>query len=179
QTATRAGAPNDLHGAGHPHLLFQLLTHPTPPPTGSTTPGPRIPTDVLIDLMNGTSIVSSTTITNTPGLKVVADGDFNADGKVDLVLQNTTSGAPQIWLMNGASIASKVTNLPVPPPSWHIIASGDFNGDGNADILWQNSNATPAIWLMNAPSILTSFDLPTPPISWKVILAGDLNAHAT
>ncbi len=97
--------------------------------------------DVMIDLFNGTSITSSATIANPSGLQVEASGDFNHDGKADIVLQ-ARDGTPQIWFMNGTSVTSTVT-LPDPGPGWHVIATGDFNGDGNTDILWQNNDGTP------------------------------------
>jgi hypothetical protein len=133
--------------------------------------------NVMVDLMNGTSVTGTYTVTNPggPAWAVVADGDFNGDGKDDFVVQNTTTGAPEIWLMNGTTIASTVA-LPVPPSSWHIIATGDFNGDGHPDILWQNANsAQPSIWEMNGTSIISMVGLATPPASWRIIGTGDFN----
>jgi FG-GAP-like repeat len=131
--------------------------------------------NVMVDLMNGASVTSTYTVTNPggPSWVVVADGDFNGDGKADFVVQNT-SGAPDIWLMNGTTIASTVA-LPVPPASWHIISTGDFNNDGHPDILWQNTSGQPAIWLMNGTSVVSAVGLTTPPASWRVIGAGDFN----
>jgi hypothetical protein len=132
--------------------------------------------NVMVDLMNGTSVTSTYTVANPhgPTWVVVGDSDFNGDGKDDFVVQNS-NGAPEIWLMNGTTIASTVA-LPVPPSSWHIISTGDFNGDGNPDILWQNANtAQPAIWFMNGTSLVSAVGLPTPPASWRVIGAGDFN----
>jgi hypothetical protein len=131
--------------------------------------------NVMIDLMNGTSITSSYTVTNPQGLnyRVAAMADFNHDGNADIVLQNP-GFAPQIWLMNGSTIASSVS-LAAPPSSWHIVAAADFNGDGNPDLLWQNSNGQPAIWEMNGTSVIGSAGLATPPSLWRVIGAGDFN----
>jgi len=132
--------------------------------------------NVMVDLMNGTSVTSTYTVTNPggPSWAVVADGDFNGDGKDDFVVQNTTTGAPDIWLMNGTTIASTVA-LPIPPSSWHVIATGDFNGDGHPDILWQNTGGQPSIWEMNGTSIISAVGLATPPASWRVIGTGDFN----
>jgi len=152
---------SDLNGDGDSDLVLQNAA---------------INGNVMVDLMNGTSVTSTFTVTNPhgPTWAVVADGDFNGDGKADFVVQNT-NGAPEIWLMNGTTIASTVA-LPVPPSSWHIISTGDFNGDGQTDILWQNANtAQPALWLMNGTSIVSAVGLTTPPATWRVIGAGDFN----
>jgi lipopolysaccharide export system protein LptA len=162
-TTTITFAPpshDDFNGDGNADLLLQNAA---------------INGNVMIDLMNGTSITSTFTVTNPggPSWQVVATGDFNNDGKADIVVQDT-SGAPDIWLMNGTTIASTVA-LPVPPSSWHVIATGDFNGDGQTDILWQNTSGQPALWLMNGTSLVSSVGLTTPPASWRVIGAGDFN----
>ena len=43
-----------------------------------------------------------------------------------------------------------------PGPDWQVKATGDFNGDGKSDILWQGSDGTPAIWLMDGLTVLSS-----------------------
>ena len=72
---------------------------------------------------------------------MIGTGDFNGDGKADILWQNN-SGTPAIWLMNGTSVTGSGV-LANPGTGWHAIGAGDFNGDGKADILWQNDNGTP------------------------------------
>ena len=69
---------------------------------------------------------------------VEGTGDFNDDGKSDIVLQNS-NGSVAVWEMNGGQISQSgvVAN---PGPSWHVEGTGDFNGDGKSDIVLQNSN---------------------------------------
>ena len=150
---------NDFNGDGNSDLLFQNSSNQHP--------------DVMVEVLNGSSVASSGTITAPNGLIVEAMGDFNHDSKADIVLQ-ASDGTPQIWLMNGTSRTSTVT-LSNPGSSWHVIASDDFNSDGNADILWQNTNGTPMLWLMNGTSVVTSATLTNPGSSWSVIGAGDFN----
>ena len=105
--------------------------------------------------MNGTTIIGAAALTNPgPSWHVAGTGDFNGDGKADILWQNS-DGTPAIWEMNGTTIigAAALTN---PGPSWHVAGTGDFNGDGKADILWQNSDGTPAIWEMNGTTIIGS-----------------------
>jgi len=44
-------------------------------------------------------------------------GDFDGDGKADILWRNTSSGDVAIWLMNGPSIASN-TFITSVPTSW-------------------------------------------------------------
>jgi hypothetical protein len=87
-----------------------------------------------------------------PSWHVAGAGDFDGDGKADILWQND-DGTPAIWLMNGTSFIGG-GGLANPGPSWQVAGADDFNGDGNGDILWQNSDGTPAIWLMNGTSFI-------------------------
>ena len=91
-----------------------------------------------------------------PSWQIKATGDFNGDGKSDILWQNN-DGTPAIWLMNGINRVSNSAAGPFNPgPTWHIKATGDFNGDSKSDILWQNDDGTPAIWLMNGSTVLAN-----------------------
>jgi hypothetical protein len=64
-----------------------------------------------------------------PSWHVKDAGDFNADGKADILWQND-GGQAAIWLMNGGTpiIESTVgSNL---GPTWHATSAAYFNGDG-------------------------------------------------
>jgi lipopolysaccharide export system protein LptA len=111
--------------------------------------------------------------TTTISISLEVRNDFTGDGDSDLLFQNT-NGTPQIWLMNGTSIASQTT-LAAVPSSWHVIGTGEVNGDGKADIIWQNSDGTPAVWEMNGTSLVTAATLPAVPPSWHIIATGDFN----
>jgi len=65
-------------------------------------------------------------------------GDFNGDGKSDILWRNN-SGEVDIWLLNGTNrigggSAGMIGN------DWRIAGVGDFNGDGKSDILWRNDS---------------------------------------
>jgi len=64
----------------------------------------------MVWYMDGTSYESSGTLEPVPGTgwSVVGAEDFNADGNTDLLLQNTTTGKVEIWLMNEGTYVSTV-----------------------------------------------------------------------
>jgi hypothetical protein len=151
-------ASYDFNGDGDSDLLFQ-----------STNGTPQI------WLMNGTSVASETSLTAPPPQwKIVEAGDFNDDGKADILWLNTSNNTPSIWEMNGTSIVS-AADLPAPPASWHIAGIGDLFGSGDAAIVWQNSDGTPAVWQMNGTSLVSAVALPDPGPTWKIVATGDFN----
>ena len=74
-------------------------------------------------------------------------GDFNGDGKDDLVWRSGT-GQTAVWLMNGLASSSSATIFTSVP--WAVTHVGDFDGDGKDDLAWRNnSTGQTAVWLMN------------------------------
>ena len=95
-------------------------------------------------------------------------GDFNGNGKPDILWQNSMTGERAVWLMNG-TVRASIVNLPYVPPQWHIAGAGDFNGNGKPDILWQNSmTGERAVWLMNGTVRASIVNLPTAPPEWDI-----------
>jgi hypothetical protein len=110
------------------------------------------------------------------GLPTSAGGptsDFNADGKSDLLWQNS-SGEVVVWELNGTSVL-RSASLGNPGPSWHVKATGDFNGDGFSDILWQNDSGEAAIWEMNGTNVVAAATIGNPGPDWRIMGVGDYN----
>ena len=85
---------------------------------------------------------------------IAGTGDFNGDLKKDILLRDPTTGAVDMWLMNGTSMSSWATIYQGGDPNWTIAGTGDFSGDGRADILWRNtSTGQVTMWLMNGTSM--------------------------
>ncbi|MDI9847256.1 VCBS repeat-containing protein, partial [Rhodoblastus sp. 17X3] len=95
--------------------------------------------------MNGSQIGSAQPITYQGAAvnldaswSVAGVGDFNGDGKADVLWRNT-NGALYDWTMIGSQIASAqpityqgaAVNLDA---SWSVAGVADFNGDGKADV---------------------------------------------
>jgi len=110
-----------------------------------------------------------------PSWHARGDGDFNDDGKSDILWQNS-DGTPGIWLMNGLTATAMSAVGTNPGPAWVIKDTGDFNFDGKADILWQNDDGTPGIWLMDGFNVLTAGSVGTNPgPGWQIKGSGDFN----
>jgi hypothetical protein len=96
-----------------------------------------------------------------PPFSIVGSGDFNGDGKDDVVWHNATTGETQIWLMNDRNVTGRRTVLGedgratfIRSP-WGIVGANDFNRDGAADLLWYNEKTSETqIWYMNGHSLL-------------------------
>ena len=110
---------------------------------------------------NGTQVSSTAFVGSVgpnSGWTLQGVGDFTGDGKTDILWQNSTTGAVNLWVMDGSTIVSNDYISAVAPSSdWKMQFLGDFNGDGKTDILWQNS-ATGAVdlWIMNGSTITSN-----------------------
>ena len=154
----------DFNGNGTSDILWR-----------NTTSG-----EVYLWLMNGTTIASQGevgAVSPSSGWNIVGVGDFNGDGKADILWQNSTSGEVYIWLMSGTTIASQGTPATVSPSSgWSIAGAGDFDGNGTSDILWRNTTSGEVyIWLMNGTTITSRGSPGTVSSAWSIQGVGDYN----
>ena len=114
-----------------------------------------------------------------PSWKVIGTGDFNGDGRVDL-LWRSDSGLITNWLAtnNGGFYGNSDNFLAQLDPSWKVVGTGDFNGDGLSDLLWRSDSGLMTDWIAtpngsfygNSGNFLTQLDT-----SWKVAGTGDFN----
>jgi hypothetical protein len=106
-------------------------------------------------------------------------GDFNGDGKADVLWREATSGATYLWLMDGASAIGQGYTASQADNTWAIKGVGDFDGDGNADILWRHTGGALYIWLMDGTGIKSSSYLSPISLAWTIRGLGDFNGDGT
>ena len=95
---------------------------------------------------NEVSVVARFTSTNPSGSPtypvltnfISHSGDFNGDGKENVLWRNAQTGDIRIWYMDGATIAAD-DYVGTVSLDWKIVAIADFNGEGFSDILWENT----------------------------------------
>jgi hypothetical protein len=91
------------------------------------------------------SLPATLTVERTPNT------DFNDDGSMDLMWQNTSSRQPLVWFLGGAQGTAMVdyTRLSAQPSGWTIVGVQDLNGDGHPDLIWQNDSTGQVVaWYM-------------------------------
>jgi len=140
----------------------------------------------VIWMMDGANVITGSGLAQfapTLDWTIAGTGDFNADGKTDIVWRNSVDGRVVLWEMDGLGvIPGSGTAQFAPTLDWSVEATADFTGDGKADILWHNTDGRLVLWAMNGLSIVDgSGNLPIQESSdWKIAATGDLNGnHAT
>jgi hypothetical protein len=69
--------------------------------------------------MNGDHVASNTTVGNAAGQTVIGTGDYNHDGKADVLLQDAKGHVTE-WQMNGDHVTENDT-VASHSTDWHHI----------------------------------------------------------
>jgi hypothetical protein len=67
-------------------------------------------------------------------------GDLDGDGRPDLLWHNGTTGALEVWLLEGGAtrVERRITPEGLADTAWQVRGVAGMNGDGHGDILWQH-----------------------------------------
>jgi Ca2+-binding RTX toxin-like protein len=164
-TGTAARVDADVNGDGRADLLWRSQS------TGEN----------YLYTMNGTAVTSG-----EGSLRTVADlnwslvgtGDFDGDGKADLLWRNHVTGENYLYPMDGHTVKSTEGYIrTVSDPNWQIATLGDFNGDHRDDILWRNqATGENYLYLMNGTAIAgEGFVRTVADLNWQIAGSGDFN----
>ena len=134
----------DFDGDGEPDLLTRDLTGEN---NGRW----------LLYTLKGGEVTSSgfvNGIKNSRTWQLASTGDFDGDGKADILLRNAETGGWILYLMNGKKIRNSGAVELSDSLSDVVVGVGDTNADGRADVLMRRSNGRWLLYIMrglNAP----------------------------
>lgn len=132
-------------------------------------------------LSNAFTVLGTAPIENlrpTASWYVAASGDFNLDGRADLVLHNRDTGQYFYRYMSGStSLGNSATAYRALP--WYIVGAADMNRDGRTDLIWRNkSTGQNEITTMNNLAVLSTVALPTMPLDFYLGATADYSSDA-
>lgn len=107
--------------------------------------------------------------------RAIDAGDFNGDGKPDLVWQERSTGQVVVWLNTGTMTFTSA-NLSTVTSIWRVVAVADMDRDGNADLIWQSDTGQVVCWYMHGTTLDHSAYLSSAASTWRVTGARDFNA---
>src|SRR5438876_10965617 len=130
--------------------------------------------------MNGTSILAGEGYLRTVAdlnWKVAGIGDFDGDGRADILWRNTSTGQNYIYFMNGTVILPTEGYIrTVADPNWQVAGVGDFDGDGKADIVWRNrTSGHNYLYAMDGTTIKPTegYLRTVADLAWQIAAVGD------
>ena len=133
---------------------------------------------MVVWFLNGAELVAGTFLTPRAladvSWQAVGTGDFNLDGRTDVLWRHALSGQNAVWLLEGTRLRSGAFLNPstLSDLGWRIVATGDYNSDGATDIVWRHGQSGQnALWLMNGIDLIGgSFTNPSmPDAGWRIV----------
>ena len=139
----------------------------------------RVTNQHALWFMDGPTLLPETGLLPSTSVdwNIVGTGDFDGDGRADLLWRNLATGVNHIWFMTGTSLVPNGLPTVSASTAWSVVATEDFDGDGKADILWRNSSTGgSALWFMDGTTLRPETDaLPTVMVAWQVAGSGDFD----
>ncbi|MGD2091625.1 MAG: C25 family cysteine peptidase [Candidatus Aminicenantes bacterium] len=109
--------------------------------------------------------------------QLCGSGDFNFDGKIDMVWSHVGDGRNCVWYMDGVNFSGYGAFPNGANPDWKLCGVGDFNLDSKPDLLWRNEvDGRNAVWCMDGTTLLSIEIMTTGAnLDWKLCGTGDFN----
>lgn len=136
--------------------------------------------------LSGPNLLNSAYISDVEGTptepdldwKIVAAGDTNLDGHVDLVWRHRVNGAIRLWHMRGTRQWDSVDIGRVTDADWAIAGLSDVDDDGLLDLVWSHkSRGAIAAWFLWDTYLRSTAAAShtQPETSWRLAGIADLN----
>jgi len=124
--------------------------------------------------MAGTTPASTAVLGGDTDWSIIhSTGDFDDDGRSDVIWRDGTTGLSVLWFMGGNIPTS--TAVLGGDTDWRIVQIGDFNGDGKSDLIWaRTSDGAVSQWLMDGATPVKTAVLNDQSV-WSVVKIGDFN----
>lgn len=126
--------------------------------------------------------VGSYTTNFLPGVdtswQIKARGDFDRDGRTDVVWFHPSDGQVAIWIMGSASAISSVTypGAVGGGGNWQLLGAGDFDGDGTDDLVWRDTSTNEIlVWFMKSGTLNQPVSYGVMPSDWQHRGVGDID----
>ncbi len=106
-----------------------------------------------------------------PNWRITGAGDFDLDGKADLLWHNTSTGEVVVWYLDGTNYLDFSHLRPEADTGWTIAHVADFDLDGHLDLFWRNyATGANKIWYFNGAAYAGETAVhPVPDTSWGIL----------
>ncbi len=126
--------------------------------------------------MDGTDVLDSVDLPLKSTEWVLAGvGDFDADGKNDILWRHRYTGTTELWLMDGAVLRESGPTTLQYDGLWRIQGVGDLDGDDRADIVWLHADGGLAVWQMEGFAVDDARGLPPSPSRSTIVGIADMD----
>ncbi|MCP5272153.1 MAG: FG-GAP repeat protein [Burkholderiaceae bacterium] len=109
--------------------------------------------------------------------RVAGTGDFDGDGRADILWRHGLHGGNSVWFMDGLVRTSIGKPPTIADVQWEVVGVADFDGDGKDDVQWRHrTSRRNLIWLMDGATRRSSTELPNPSDpNWQMVGARDFD----
>jgi len=104
-------------------------------------------------LMNGATVRQGVIVGGAGGGYAVEHaGDFNNDGRAEVVYKHPDNKNMWVWFMSTSGVVTP-TEIGTPPFGWTVFDTADMNADGKSDFVLRNGNQL-AVWIMDGAAVV-------------------------